>query len=389
MNRLTRLVAMREIRESLRKKAIWVSLGVLLLASLALVILPEVLPDDSFERDLAITDAAPANVVEALLLAAQAIDLDLHLERVGGDDPLATATELVKGGDVDFALVYGGEGPRILQRTDDPDVTVSLIQRVLVEQATIDVYTRHDVDPDVLTELAAIETAPVDTVDTGRGGRQAAAFALTVVMYMVIMILASGVASSVATEKANRVAEVLLAVVPARSLLFGKVVGVGAVGFGTVAIAALPLLIKTMAGGDVPEALGTTLVSSIAWLAGGIVIYLLLAAMLGALADRTEDVGSVVAPLTISLVAIYLVSLGTTETVVGTVLSIVPISSPIAMPARIAIGAAAPWEIVASLACLVAGVVLVGRIAAGVYGRAIVRTGRRLKLSDVLRSATT
>jgi ABC-2 type transport system permease protein len=197
------------------------------------------------------------------------------------------------------------------------------------------------------------------------------------------------VASSVATEKANRVAEVLLAVVPARSLLYGKVLGVGVVGFATVAIAAVPLLAKTLAGGNVPESFGTTLMSSGAWLAGGIVIYLLLAAMLGALADRTEDVGGAVAPLTVGLIAIYLASLGTTETTVGVVLSIVPLSSPIAMPARLAIGAAEPWEIVASLVALAAAVVLIARLAVTVYSRAIVRTGRRLKLLEVLRTSST
>src|SRR5690606_24953329 len=142
----------------------------------------------------------------------------------------------------------------------------------------------------VLDEVAEIPAARVEVIDTGRGGRQAAAFGLILTMYLVIMMLASAVATSVATEKASRVAGVLLAVVPARSLLYGKVIGVGVVGFSTVAVAAIPLLVKTVAGGDVPEALGSTILSSGAWLAGGIVVYLLLAAMLGALVDRTEDV---------------------------------------------------------------------------------------------------
>lgn len=383
MNRLTRLVAEREIRESLRKKAIWISLGLLLLVALALVILPEVLPDGEFERDLVTVGPVPEEVLEGLEAAARSIELDLHLD-VAADE--AAATALVKDGDADFALVWGDDGQRILQRTDDADVTIPLINGVLRDHAARQLFDRAGVDASLLDEVAAIQPAPVETVDTGRGGRQAAAFGLILTMYLVIMMLASAVATSVATEKASRVAEVLLAVVPARSLLYGKVIGVGLVGFASVAVAATPLLIKTFAGGNVPESLGSTILSSGAWLAGGIVVYLLLAAMLGALVDRTEDVGGAVAPLTVGLVAIYLVSIPTSESTIGVVLSIVPLSSPIAMPARLAIGVAEPWQIVTSLVAMALAVVFVARVAASVYGRAIVRTGRRLKLREVLRA---
>jgi hypothetical protein len=46
-----------------------------------------------------------------------------------------------------------------------------------------------------------------------------------------------------------------------------------------------------------------------------------------------------------------------------------------------------PFEVVASLTLLVVALVLVVRIGAVVYRRAIVRTGRRLKLRQVLEAA--
>jgi len=87
------------------------------------------------------------------------------------------------------------------------------------------------------------------------------------------------------------------------------------------------------------------------------------------------------------LVAVYIVSLSTLETPVGAVLSIVPISSPIVMPARIAVGAATTTEIIASLVLLAAAVVATARLANLVYARALVRTGKRLHLIDLLRVA--
>lgn len=386
MNRMTRLVASREIMESLRHKSIWVTAAALLLGGLALVILPEVLPDGSLERDIVTVGDVPAEVVDELDAGAAAIEMELTLEEAAD---VAAATALVRDGDADLALVWDAdatEPARILQRTDEHDVALSLVQQVVYGYQSQQVFTDAGVPADVIGEAAAIPPAPVETVDRERGGREGAAFGLTIVMYLVILMLASGVATSVATEKANRVSEVLLAVVPVRSMLYGKVIGVGVVGFGLVLLGALPLLIKTLAGGDVPESLGTTLASSGAWLAGGIIIYLLLAAMLGALANRTEEAGGAVAPLTIGLVAIYFAALGTTENTVGLVLSLVPLSSPIAMPARLAIGEATAWQIVVSLALMAIAVVVTGRIAANVYGRAIVRTGRRLKLKEVIRA---
>jgi len=129
-----------------------------------------------------------------------------------------------------------------------------------------------------------------------------------------------------------------------------------------------------------------TLASSGPWFLGGIMIYLLASAMLGSLADRTEEAGGTVAPITFLLVAVYVVSLSTLESPVGTVLSIVPLSSPIVMPARIAIGVATTTEIIISLALLVAAVIATARLANMVYARALVRTGKRLRLIDVLRT---
>ena len=68
-------------------------------------------------------------------------------------------------------------------------------------------------------------------------------------------------------------------------------------------------------------------------------------------------------------------------------LGYVPFSSPVVEPARIAVGAASAIEMALSLAILVGSVAVAVRFGGIVYQRAIVRTGRRLKLSEVLRPA--
>lgn len=92
------------------------------------------------------------------------------------------------------------------------------------------------------------------------------------------------------------------------------------------------------------------------------------------------------APLMVVLIASLVVGQSAPDSAVATVLAYVPLSSPVVEPARIAVGASSPVEMVVSLSVLAASIALAARIGAAVYGRAIVRTGRRLRLADVVRS---
>src|SRR5690606_24331461 len=98
MNPLTRLVALREIREALRNKGIWVTFAALLLGGLAIVILPEVLPDGHTERDLVTVGELPTEVTDELVAAGASVELTWTIEPA--DSP-ATARELVKDGSAD------------------------------------------------------------------------------------------------------------------------------------------------------------------------------------------------------------------------------------------------------------------------------------------------
>ena len=55
-------------------------------------------------------------------------------------------------------------------------------------------------------------------------------------------MLMIGVANGTAIEKANRISEVLLAIVRPAALLFGKVIGVGVIGILTILAGAIPVL---------------------------------------------------------------------------------------------------------------------------------------------------
>jgi len=93
----------------------------------------------------------------------------------------------------------------------------------------------------------------------------------------------------------------------------------------------------------------------------------------------------VIAPLSLLLVATYVFATSASESGLGTFLAVFPLTSPIVMPARIALGEATAGEMVASLALGVATVAVVVRVGGAVYRRGIVHTGRRLRLGEALR----
>ena len=169
-------------------------------------------------------------------------------------------------------------------------------------------------------------------------------------------------------------------------MLVGKVVGVGAIGLVTLGAGAAPVVVRFLVGGGLPDQLGRSIALSALWFVGGLALYLTIAAAMGSLVSRQEEVGAVIAPLTTLLVLGYLASITASDSVVGTVLAYLPLTSPMVEPHRIAVGASSPVEQVGSLLALAASVALVARVATVVFRRGIVGTGRRLSLRDVLRT---
>ena len=205
-------------------------------------------------------------------------------------------------------------------------------------------------------------------------------------LYLVLLMLMIQAANGVAIEKANRISEVLLAVVKPTALLFGKVIGVGLVGLAGLAAGAIPVVVKAVAGGDLPAGLGPAI-------AGrrpvdhprprALPHHRRCARRARSSARRRP--GRCSRPLSLLLIGTYILAQSSADGSFGAVLAIFPFTSPIVMPSRIALGWRPPVEIVASLAVGLVTVVLVVRLGAAIYRRGIVHTGRRLRLGEVLR----
>ena len=69
------------------------------------------------------------------------------------------------------------------------------------------------------------------------------------------------------------------------------------------------------------------------------------------------------------------------------VLAFIPFTAPVAMPVLVAVGAAGAWQVTVSAAISLVSTVAMARLAGTIYGRAILRTGTRLKVRQVLAKA--
>ncbi len=376
-----RLVIERELRESFRRRSFWITVMLFLLGSTALVLIPEFVGDDGTDESTVAVVGEDDAFTTSLRQLAPAFDVDIDIVSIDDDD---LARSAVDDGDADVAVDLTSEPVVIIARSDASS-SVALAEQAVTIAAFTTALTDAGLDDQQIVDIFAGSGIEIEELEPVDDARQGVAALVTIVLYLLLLLLSTNVANGVANEKSNRVSEVLLAIVPARHLLFGKVIGVAIVGVVSLVAGALPVIIRVLAGGSLPEGTGATLAGSAAWFVMGLALYLTAAGALGALVDRQEEVGATVAPLSTVLIAAYLVAVTSPDSPVATVLAYVPFTSPMVMPARIALGVASGAEMAISLALGVVTVIAIARLASLVYARAIVRTGRKVRLRQILR----
>jgi ABC-2 type transport system permease protein len=88
--------------------------------------------------------------------------------------------------------------------------------------------------------------------------------------------------------------------------------------------------------------------------------------------------------------ASFFISIGAVQdpdSTIAKVASLLPFSSALAMPVRMVLGSATPWEIVASLVIVLGSTAFLIPLAGRVYAGAVLRTGARVRVRDAWRSA--
>jgi ABC-2 type transport system permease protein len=231
------------------------------------------------------------------------------------------------------------------------------------------------------------------------------AYVMSIVLFIVIAVYGVNVMSSVLEEKTTRIVEVLVSSVRPFELMLGKVVGVGAVSIfqfaiwgvgGRLVLSQRAALVGTLSPTDVgqeaafqlPPVPAATVAVFLAYFLGGFFLYSAMFAAVGAMSSNEQEARQAQQPVVFLLMIAYLSVFALANdpgSTYAVVLSLVPFTSPIAMPVRWAAGSVGADQMVASLALLIIGIAVVTWIAARIYRVGILMTGKRPNFRELIR----
>ncbi len=211
-----------------------------------------------------------------------------------------------------------------------------------------------------------------------------------ILMFVLISQYGSWVLIGVIEEKASRVIEILLIHLKPLQLLVGKVIGIGVVAvlqaFLLLGSAVLVLSLTGspyVHGGSLSYLLLLT-----AWFIAGYSIYCVAYAAAGSLVSRMDDAQSVSIAVQLPIIIGYLLSVTSTRgpeiSPIIRVLAFVPGFSSLLMPALYASGSSDMAEQLLAMVICLAATVLLARIGAHIYSKAILSIGGRVKIRQVL-----
>jgi ABC-2 type transport system permease protein len=307
---------------------------------------------------------------------------------------VSSGEDQVRSGSLDALISGDPAAPKVEYKSQlDPTVSTtltSLVQGVVFEQA----LAGSGVDPTAIeakVAAAGIHPVALDPNAAQQAQRTVVGIIVAALLYVALIAYGQLVAMGVVEEKANRMVEILLSTVRPRQLLFGKVVGIGLVGFiqlTLVGVVALVVVMMTQA--ITAPAVGVTAVlGGLLWFVLGFVFYALIFAAGGSMVSRQEDVAAVNLPIMLLLAGTYVVFfwvVANSDNPIGVVLSMLPPFAPVIMPARIATGDAQAWQVVLAVLFMLAAIGGMNALAARIYSNSVLRIGSRVRLADAWRS---
>ncbi len=384
---MVRLVAGREISTRIRDRT-FIASSVLMIVLILGVLAFQVVANsgDDTARVGVVGDAGQLGTA----IEAQAEALDVGVEVVPLDDD-AAARAAVESEDVDAALLDGaGEAPELVVR--EPDSTLeALVSGAVSSVALGEVLAEAGVDT---AGLPQVTVTALDEDTAADGQRTVVAIVGVVVLYSLLILFAQFVAQGVVEEKSSRVVELLLATMRPWQLLAGKILGLGVLGLGQIAVIAAIGIGGALAFDvvDLPGELVGTVLWLLFWFVLGYALFASLFAVAASLVSRQEDLGSVLTPASLFLVAGFVVAVqaaGDPGSTLAVVTSYVPGLSPMVMPVRQAAGDVASWEVAVAVLLMLVAIALVVRLGGRVYSGALLRTAGRTKIKDALRAGRT
>jgi ABC-2 type transport system permease protein len=287
----------------------------------------------------------------------------------------------------------------LARELETPAATITAIKNFLTSN-----LLTGEVPPDTI-ELVEKSLALVTTrlTETGEVATEQGGFGNLIVPGIFSLLLALSLQLScvylvqgLGDEKESRLIEVLLSSVNTRQLLVGKVLGLGIAGLVQVVVwlASMPLLLNLASstfGGFFSsiQLPANFIVLGIVYFILGYALLAALSAGIGAISPSAREGQQMVPIFTLLLfVPLWFSSILFVfpNSLLWTVLTIFPVTAPIAVMLKLGVSGIATWELGVSIAVLALSVVGVMFLAIKVFRVYLLMYGKRPKLGEIIQS---
>jgi ABC-2 type transport system permease protein len=386
----TGLVATREIQQRLRGRIFRVATGITLLVIAAAVVIPTLGGGGS--------DKSKVGVSGTLTTAERAVIYNVATQvgsvaEIVSEPSAAAARADVANGTIDLAIVNSNDIIVARAPSDGDDSTTALAARALAlqlgEQRAEAAAKLSPTQKEALSNIEPVAITGLKPAKSSDSDQGTAVIGL-ILLFMMLSQYGTWTLMGVMEEKASRVVEVLLAALRPNQLLGGKVLGIGALAFAQATIlVGFALGLGAAVGSNVLNGTAPIVVVSVlGWLVLGYAFYSWVFAAAGSMVERQDQVQAIAFPLTVPLLIGYISSITAVSSghasLYVTVLAYLPPTAPFAMPVLVSLHAATWWQFTLSAVITLASTVFVARFASAIYRRAVLRTGGRVKLRDVV-----
>ncbi|OZM56191.1 hypothetical protein CIB95_13910 [Lottiidibacillus patelloidae] len=345
------------------------------------------------------------------LLEQHLSNTDTHINLISYDDSENKATEEVIEGNYDGLLHLKVSNENLPVATFKAKTVteaswINDIQRALQQVKIMQATEQLGLDP---AEVAKIyEPVPFEKIALEKGAKteeeldaaRGIVYVLLFLIYFAVIFYGTMISTEVATEKSSRVMEILISSVSPVTQMFGKIVGIAALGLtqftlilsaGYIGMKNRPPkedgapsnFIEFISFDELPV---ITVIYALVFFMLGFLLYATLLAVLGSLVNRVEEANQVVSPVIILMVVGFMIAmsgLGNPTTSFIQVTSFIPFFSPMIMFLRVGMLDVPILEVILSISILIGTTIALAIIGARIYSGGVLMYGNAMSFKNI------
>jgi len=234
-----------------------------------------------------------------------------------------------------------------------------------------------------------------DTRDQSSGATYWVPYSVTMFFYMFVVISSGLMFNVVTKDKENKTIEILLSSAKPLDLFIGKMLAYGSLSLLQISVWLGTLVLLFNRNSSILSFLGnfnipqSVIVASVPFFICGFLLYGSLMAGMGAVAPNLREgnqfASILLLPLIFSVMAMSQLIMEPFS-VFTTFMTIFPFTSPVVMLTRLSVGPVPPWQLIASIALLLAAVIIVIRGVANLFSSQYLLSGQKMKIGLFLRT---